>query len=57
MRVASFLNQGNLENIKKTYDLISNGLYTHATPTLLTSADVRAQLSSCYLLKMEDDLE
>ena len=57
MRVASFLNQGNLENIKKTYDLISNGFYTHATPTLFNAGNKRSQLSSCFLLGTDDSLE
>ena len=57
MRVASFLNQGNLENIKKTYDLISNGFYTHATPTLFNSGNKRSQLSSCFLLGTDDSIE
>ena len=57
MRVASFLNQGNLENIKKTYDLISNGFYTHATPTLFNAGNKRSQLSSCFLIGTDDSLE
>ena len=57
LRVASFLSNYDIDETKKTYDLLSNKFYTHATPTLLNSADVRAQLSSCYLLKMEDDLD
>jgi ribonucleotide reductase alpha subunit len=57
MRVASFLNQGDLENTKKTYDLISNGFYTHATPTLFNSGNKRSQLSSCFLLGTHDSLE
>ncbi len=57
LRVASFLNQGNLENTKKTYDLISQGLYTHATPTLFNAANKRPQLSSCFLLGTNDSIE
>jgi len=57
LRVASFLNQGNIENTKKTYDLLSNGLYTHATPTLFNAANKRAQCSSCYLLGTNDSIE
>jgi len=57
MRVASFLNQGDLENTKKTYDLISSGFYTHATPTLFNSANKRSQLSSCFLLGTDDCIE
>jgi len=57
LRVASFLNQGNIENTKKTYDLISQGLYTHATPTLFNAGNKRAQCSSCYLLGTNDSIE
>ena len=57
LRVASFLNQGNLENTKKTYDLISEGLYTHATPTLFNAGNKRAQCSSCYLIGTNDSIE
>ena len=57
MRVASFLNQGNLEETKKTYDMLSMGYYTHATPTLFNSGNKRSQLSSCFLLGTDDSLE
>lgn len=56
MRVASFINKGNLILIKKTYDLMSNGLYTHATPTLFNSGNKQSQMSSCFLLGTEDSL-
>jgi ribonucleoside-diphosphate reductase alpha subunit len=57
MRVASFLNQDNLENTKKTYELMAEGFYTHATPTLFNSGNRKSQLSSCYLLGTHDSLE
>lgn len=57
MRVASFLNQGNLENTKKTYDYMSLGFYTHATPTLFNSGYKRSQLSSCFLLGTDDSMD
>ena len=41
--------------IKETYDLMSNKYFTHATPTLFNSATPRPQLSSCYLIAMEED--
>jgi ribonucleotide reductase alpha subunit len=41
--------------IKETYDLMSQKYFTHATPTLFNAGTVRPQLSSCYLLGMEDD--
>ena len=41
--------------VKKTYDSLSQGLYTHATPTLFNSGLKMQQLSSCFLIGMEDD--
>jgi ribonucleoside-diphosphate reductase alpha subunit len=56
MRVAITLQQGNLELIKKTYDFMSLGLYTHASPTMFNSGTIHMQLSSCFLLGTNDDL-
>ena len=56
LRVASFINQGDLEGIKQTYDLLSTKAYTHASPTLFNAATSRPQLSSCFLLGTEDSL-
>jgi ribonucleoside-diphosphate reductase alpha subunit len=44
-----------LESIKETYDLISTKKYTHATPTLFNAGTKRPQLSSCFLLDMQND--
>jgi len=41
--------------IKETYDLMSCKYFTHATPTLFNSGTPRQQLSSCYLIAMEED--
>ena len=41
--------------IKETYDLMSQKYYTHATPTLFNAGTPRPQLSSCFLIAMEDD--
>jgi ribonucleoside-diphosphate reductase subunit M1 len=57
MRVASFINCGDLELVKKTYNMISQGLYTHASPTLFNAGNQRSQMSSCYLLGTDDSLE
>ncbi len=38
-----------------TYNGTSTLLFTHATPTLFNSGTVRPQMSSCYLLQMQDD--
>jgi ribonucleoside-diphosphate reductase alpha chain len=45
----------NLELVKETYDLMSQKFFTHATPTLFNAGTPRQQLSSCYLIAMEDD--
>jgi ribonucleoside-diphosphate reductase alpha chain len=46
-----------LYNIFKTYELLSENYYTHATPTLFNAGTTRQSLSSCFLLSIEDDLE
>tara|TARA_B100000029_G_scaffold511824_1_gene606858 strand:+ start:2081 stop:4825 length:2745 start_codon:yes stop_codon:yes gene_type:complete len=57
MRVALTVsgNKFNYEQVKNTYNSLSNGLYTHATPTLFNSGLKMQQLSSCFLIGMEDD--
>ena len=57
LRVAAFLNQGNLAAIKKTYDLLSSGDYIHASPTLFNAGSKRSQLSSCFLIGTEDSMD
>lgn len=44
-----------LQSIRETYDLMSQKYYIHATPTLFNSGTPRPQMSSCYLIAMEDD--
>ena len=55
MRVALSIHSGDLEKTKETYDLMSNKYFTHATPTLFNSGTDHQQLSSCFLMAMEDD--
>ncbi len=43
------------KRVKTTYDMLSQGYYTHATPTLFNSGTNLQQLSSCFLIAMEDD--
>ncbi len=45
----------NLERAFETYDLMSQKMFTHATPTLFNAGTQRQQLSSCFLLSMHDD--
>ena len=46
-----------LKCFKETYDALSLGYYTHATPTMFNAGTVRQQLSSCFLISIEDSLE
>jgi ribonucleoside-diphosphate reductase alpha chain len=48
-------NPNSLNLIKETYDLMSQKYFTHATPTLFNAGTPRPQLSSCYLISMEED--
>jgi ribonucleoside-diphosphate reductase alpha chain len=48
-------NPNSLSMVKETYDLMSQKFFTHATPTLFNAGTPRPQLSSCYLIAMEDD--
>uniref|UniRef100_A0A6C0F2S9 ribonucleoside-diphosphate reductase n=1 Tax=viral metagenome TaxID=1070528 RepID=A0A6C0F2S9_9ZZZZ len=55
MRVALQLHGDNRPKVKETYDALSLGYFIHATPTLFNSGTPHAQLSSCFLVHMEDD--
>ena len=55
LRVAIQIHGENIEKVKETYKALSNKYFIHATPTLFNSGTKRPQLSSCYLISMEDD--
>lgn len=55
MRVALALWANDLPKAFETYDLLSQKVLTHATPTLFNAGTPRQQLSSCFLLAMKDD--
>ena len=55
MRVAIELHNGNLVRVKETYDALSQGYFIHATPTLYNAGTKHPQLSSCFLVHMQDD--
>jgi len=52
---ANISNPKSIDLIKETYDMMSQKYFTHATPTLFNAATPRPQLSSCYLIALEDD--
>lgn len=55
MRVAVGIHKTDLDEIVKTYNMISEGWFTHATPTLFNAGTPRPQMSSCFLIQMKDD--
>ncbi len=55
MRVSIGIHHNDIEKALKTYDLMSEGWFTHATPTLFNSGTPKPQMSSCFLLTMQDD--
>jgi len=57
MRVSVGIWGDNLEMVQKTYEMMSQGLFTHATPTLFNAGTNKPQLSSCFLLDIEDSIE
>ncbi len=55
MRVALGVQLGNIDEALKTYHLISEGWFTHASPTLFNAGTLKPQMSSCFLVSMKDD--
>ena len=55
MRVAIQLHGDSRLKVKETYDALSLGYFIHATPTLFNSGTPHPQLSSCFLVHMQDD--
>ena len=55
LRVSIGIHGDNLERITETYNLMSQKYFTHATPTLFNAGTPHPQLSSCYLISMEND--
>lgn len=55
MRTAIQIHGDDIEKVIDTYNTLSEGYYTHATPTLFNSGTRRPQLSSCFLLDTESD--
>jgi len=55
LRVAIGIHGDNYGRIVETYELMSQKYFTHATPTLFNAGTPHPQLSSCYLIAMEND--
>jgi len=55
MRVSVGIHKMDIDNVIKTYHLMSERWFTHATPTLFNAGTPKPQMSSCFLLAMKDD--
>jgi hypothetical protein len=55
LRVALAIWPQDLARVRQTYDYLSTGMFTHASPTLFNAGMKRQQLASCYLTGIEED--
>ena len=55
MRVSLGIHKNDIPSAIVTYNLMSEGWFTHATPTLFNAGTPKPQMSSCFLLTMKDD--
>lgn len=55
MRVAVGIHKDDLGAVVETYNGLSEGWFTHATPTLFNSGTPKPQMSSCFLLTTKED--
>ena len=55
MRVSVGIHKNDIESAIKTYNYMSQGWFTHATPTLFNSGTPKPQMSSCFLLTTKED--
>ena len=55
LRVSMGIHGKDWDRVVETYNYMSQKYFTHATPTLFNAGTPNPQLSSCYLMAMEDD--
>ena len=55
MRVSVGIHKNDIDSAIRTYNLMSEGWFTHATPTLFNSGTPKPQMSSCFLLTTKED--
>ena len=55
MRVSIGIHKEDIDAAIETYELMSKRFFTHATPTLFNAGTPKPQMSSCFLLQMQDD--
>lgn len=57
LRMAIGIHGANMERVKETYELVSMRKFTHASPTLFNASMQNPQLSSCFVLDIEDSID
>jgi len=55
MRVSLGVHGEDVDAAIETYELMSSGYFTHATPTLFHAGTPRPQMSSCFLMQVKED--
>jgi len=55
MRVAVGIHKSDIKAAIETYKLMSERWFTHATPTLFNAGTPKPQMSSCFLMAMQED--
>lgn len=55
MRVSIGIHKDDIQSAIETYNMMSEGWFTHATPTLFNAGTPKPQMSSCFLLTMKSD--
>jgi ribonucleoside-diphosphate reductase alpha chain len=55
MRVAVGIHKDDMDSAIETYNMMSEGWFTHATPTLFNAGTPKPQMSSCFLLTTKED--
>lgn len=55
MRVSVGIHKEDIDAAIETYELMSKRFFTHATPTLFNAGTPKPQMSSCFLLQMQED--
>ncbi|KAK3155551.1 hypothetical protein QOZ80_2BG0204680 [Eleusine coracana subsp. coracana] len=55
MRLSVGIHKDDIESVVRTYHMMSQRWFTHASPTLFNAGTPKPQLSSCFLVCMKDD--
>lgn len=57
MRVSLGIHKTDIEEVLKTYDLMSSKYFIHASPTLFNAGTHHPQLLSCFLIGIKDSIQ